>query len=282
MTTLQWSRIAAPDQQLHVARALFSMRDELPLHDHDFFECFFIESGQGWHRLPQERQRLEPGQLIFIRPGHAHAFRSQRQQPLTLINLAFEATGWRRFQRRHNDLLQALNLWQNQSVPTGVRLNPYQLTRLTELAMEVRTGEGTRLDADYFLCGLLRLLRPSTEFAKGTGTVPPWLREAFGAIRASGNLPGNVSELIKRCGRTPEHVARTFQQHLHLTPTQWLTQERMRLACRLLKEETLSITEIALECGMENLSHFHRCFKSHSGVTPLKYRQQSGLSIRGG
>lgn len=163
-----------------------------------------------------------------------------------------------------------------------VRLSPFQLERLTELAGDVHAGERTCLDADYVLAGLVRLLRPQEAFGQGSTGMPEWLRQAVAVAREPGQLPANVPALVKSCGRTPEHVARSFQQHLKMTPTEWLTRERMRLACRLLGEGRLSVTEVAMECGMENLSHFHRCFKSVCGVTPLTYRKRSGLSIRGG
>ncbi|WBV58577.1 AraC family transcriptional regulator [Chryseobacterium daecheongense] len=33
-----------------------------------------------------------------------------------------------------------------------------------------------------------------------------------------------------------------------------------------------SLTDIALECGFSDQSHFIRCLRKNMGVTPLKYR----------
>ncbi|MFQ3253816.1 MAG: AraC family cel operon transcriptional repressor, partial [Loktanella salsilacus] len=34
------------------------------------------------------------------------------------------------------------------------------------------------------------------------------------------------------------------------------------------------MAEVAAAVGIANLSHFHKLFRSHHGVTPLHYRQQ--------
>ena len=80
---------------------------------------------------------------------------------------------------------------------------------------------------------------------------------------------------IQLCGRSHEHVTRSFQKHLSMTPTQWLTQERIRLAGRLLETTRMSILEIAHECGFESPSHFHSRFKIANGSTPLQYRKRA-------
>lgn len=50
--------------------------------------------------------------------------------------------------------------------------------------------------------------------------------------------------------------------------------QRLRLeqACRLLETTQRSVTMIAFECGFEELSHFHHCFKAVHGITPREYR----------
>ncbi|MBQ4165586.1 MAG: helix-turn-helix transcriptional regulator, partial [Oscillospiraceae bacterium] len=47
---------------------------------------------------------------------------------------------------------------------------------------------------------------------------------------------------------------------------------RIRRACSLLRENTLSITEVALRCGFSDSNYFSRAFRKCCGMTPSQYR----------
>lgn len=54
----------------------------------------------------------------------------------------------------------------------------------------------------------------------------------------------------------------------------FLMSVRLENAQRLLKESNLVVSDIALQCGFDNISYFHSSFKKEMGVTPMEYRQQ--------
>ena len=49
---------------------------------------------------------------------------------------------------------------------------------------------------------------------------------------------------------------------------------RIDLACRLLKTDQYSITEVAERSGFDSLRNFNRCFKEITGKTPREYAHQ--------
>jgi AraC family cel operon transcriptional repressor len=78
----------------------------------------------------------------------------------------------------------------------------------------------------------------------------------------------------------PEHLARQVRQHLHKTPTDIVNEARLAHAASELQSSGRAITEIALECGVENLSHFYKLFREHFGCTPRQYRLRHCLIVR--
>ena len=46
----------------------------------------------------------------------------------------------------------------------------------------------------------------------------------------------------------------------------------MQYAATALGSSDRSISDIALDCGIENMSHFYKLFRAHYGVTPRAYR----------
>ncbi len=83
-----------------------------------------------------------------------------------------------------------------------------------------------------------------------------------------------VAEYARLADRSASSFKREFQDHYKTTPGRWLTQKRLQQAKLLLKTSKKNISEIALDSGFENLSHFSRVFKEKFGASPLQYRNQ--------
>jgi AraC-like DNA-binding protein len=54
-----------------------------------------------------------------------------------------------------------------------------------------------------------------------------------------------------------------------------LIQKRLRVAAELLRRSGLSVLEVALASGFEDIAHFHRLFKKRLGTTPAQYRSHA-------
>lgn len=75
------------------------------------------------------------------------------------------------------------------------------------------------------------------------------------------------------------HFIRIFNETYHTTPLNYIISLRIRSACVLLAESHISIRDIALQCGFNNLNYFSRIFKKHRGVTPTQYRKNKYAKI---
>lgn len=67
---------------------------------------------------------------------------------------------------------------------------------------------------------------------------------------------------------------RRFKALFQITPTQYLIRLRLNKACQLLAGSSAKITEIALQCGFYDHSHFSRLFSATYGKPPSDYRKQ--------
>lgn len=81
-----------------------------------------------------------------------------------------------------------------------------------------------------------------------------------------------MEDLAKALHVSPDHFAKLFRRHLGHSPRDHLKELRLRQALRLLKESQHPIKKISMDCGYENLNHFHRLFKKRYGVTPGEIR----------
>ncbi|WP_184546502.1 AraC family transcriptional regulator [Mucilaginibacter sp. FT3.2] len=71
-------------------------------------------------------------------------------------------------------------------------------------------------------------------------------------------------------GRSLATFKRDFDKIFHITPSRWLQQRRLQQARYLIKEKGRAPSEVYLELGFEDLSHFSFAFKKTYGVAPSK------------
>jgi AraC-like DNA-binding protein len=83
-----------------------------------------------------------------------------------------------------------------------------------------------------------------------------------------------LEEIAALANISPYSFCRYFKSKTRKTFFQFLNEIRIGHARKLLIEDKLSVSQIALESGFPNLAHFNRKFKEMTQLTPVKYRQQ--------
>lgn len=71
-------------------------------------------------------------------------------------------------------------------------------------------------------------------------------------------------------GRSLTTFKRDFEKQFHNTPSRWLQQRRLQEAHYLIREKGKAPSDIYLDLGFEDLSHFSYVFKKTYGVAPTK------------
>ncbi|MFA1671917.1 helix-turn-helix domain-containing protein [Rhizobium mongolense] len=95
------------------------------------------------------------------------------------------------------------------------------------------------------------------------------------------HLDVSMSKLAEECGLSVAHFGRAFKNSTGTAPHQWQLGRRMKRAQALLTGSSLSIAEVALECGFSSQSHFATAFRENIGVSPGHWRRSGATSISG-
>lgn len=103
--------------------------------------------------------------------------------------------------------------------------------------------------------------------------MPERLRASCGWIER--NLGGEISNaaLAERAGMSVEAFIRWFKARTGRTPAAFVTERRVREACRRLAFGEESIEQVAEATGFANRHHFSRVFKQHAGCGPAEFRR---------
>lgn len=84
----------------------------------------------------------------------------------------------------------------------------------------------------------------------------------------------SIPELAEVAFLSERECYRAFQNHLHMTPVEYIKSYRIQRARQMLADTQTPITEIGYACGLGNPSYFGRIFRELTGYTPLEYRRK--------
>lgn len=84
-----------------------------------------------------------------------------------------------------------------------------------------------------------------------------------------------LEDFAKLTHRSLSTFKRDFQKYYDQSPGKWLLQKRLDYSAVLLKNPAMNVSQVALDCGFEDLSHFSRAFKGKFGVSPASFRKDA-------
>ncbi|QBD75753.1 AraC family transcriptional regulator [Ktedonosporobacter rubrisoli] len=129
----------------------------------------------------------------------------------------------------------------------------------------------------------VHLLRHYTAFSidiqeRSQGFTPRQMNHLVDFILAHLSENLSLETLAQQVGFSPYHFARLFQETTGKSPHQFVKQQRIERAKKLLRETDVPLAQVALESGFSNQSHLTRVFKHHLNLTPRVYRHDRSIS----
>ena len=106
------------------------------------------------------------------------------------------------------------------------------------------------------------------------------LRKAERFIRENFTRKISLQEIASVSGLSAPYFSTIFKEEMGENLSKYLNRLRVERASRLLLETELSLSEIAGACCFEDQSWFSKIFKTFTGVSPGKYRNQGGGMIQ--
>ena len=248
---------------------------------HDFYELTFIASGKLKYQLCRSLHILEEGSLVFVRPGDIHSKVSIGS--CRHINLAFPCKA-----------LDALfDFLYAEHVKTTFLEMPYvpivslnhndkmhlesRLMKLAYFPINDENRIKTYLRAQLmhiFSHYIIPVASTSDQIVQSDSVLPTWLEESILALQSSGSYENSLDWIVKRSGRSKEHICRCFRKYMHRTPSEVINHMRLNYAANLLAHTDKEIIDIIYEIGFKSVSYFYNRFKREFGMTPKAYREK--------
>ena len=252
---------------------------QIPVHWHDELEIIYVKSGFLTVNISGENYIGKPGDAFVVSPGNLHFMGSQTGTvdyftflfPLKYI--AFRADDM-----LDDKLIEPLNsghLMISPEIKDTVKEQCEQLARVYAAEIDESESKITgQIRKKIILLQFIHELWKKGFIVEndttGRNTVE---KEMISYIQQ--NYKGKI--LLREFGEqfhlSEKYISRYFKEHFHITLSQYVTYLRLEHAKQMLQETDISVTEVAMQSGYQNISYFIRSFKKTYGVSPLKYRK---------
>jgi len=145
-------------------------------------------------------------------------------------------------------------------------LEALEMKEFVHLGNSIPQCESFQKRATIIEATLSELLRKSTQ-------IPP--SHLLSVIRKQVKPHFSVATLSQCAGVGCRQLERLFKKHLGMTPGEYLKIQRVEMARRFLKSRAdQKCTQIGLDSGYYDQSHFIKEFRSVTGMTPHFYRNR--------
>ncbi len=95
-----------------------------------------------------------------------------------------------------------------------------------------------------------------------------WLKEHF-----SENV--RMPALVEYMGYSRSRLFDLFREHTGLSPADFLSRHRVKMARKMLSQTSRKISDIAKACGFSSAQYFNSAFRRQTGLTPTEWRMKS-------
>ncbi|WP_158606825.1 AraC family transcriptional regulator [Paenibacillus ginsengarvi] len=237
----------------------------------DMYILHFIHSGYGTYAAGDSRERIGPGGLFLVIPDTVHAYWPDPDEPWHYSWFGFTGTMAAR-------LCKQAGLAGN----TPVRLpdRSHSVAPLFHDLLALREEPAKELLFTGLLYRIFGTLAVADEEPALRPDVGQHVRKAVAFINARYADAIGLVDISGHIGLDAKYVCRLFRQRLSMSPYRYLTDVRMRKACRLLRGGQLGIAEVARSVGYQDQLLFSRMFKRMIGLSPSAYRDRALLENR--
>ena len=101
------------------------------------------------------------------------------------------------------------------------------------------------------------------------------ITECFDYVYRNLHRQFTVTEMAAEIHLSPQYLSRLFHSETGLTIMEYIRKKRIETACQMLKYSKYQPVEISSFLAYASYSHFIKCFRRETGLTPKQYRNRN-------
>lgn len=269
------------DIMLHIGK--YVEETKVYYHSHEFMEIQYVLSGSGIQIIEDKEFRVSVGDVSYTNFVTKHSFISDsKDNPLIVYNCIF-----------FPEYLENINL-ESGALPAQKMIYdsklfnmPYFMFKdeekrilsvLEQMDYEYSNAEEwyEKVLRGYFIA-LINIM--NRFYCKQADEKIFMVRDAdinkvIMYIEKNYREKISLDSLSKIAHLSPNYLCSKFKAVTNTTVVEYINKKRLREMCRLLRDTTMSFTEIATSVGYTNINYIRKIFKKEFGESPLEYRRR--------
>lgn len=234
----------------------------------DFYEIDFITKGTALLTIDGIAYFFEQGDICFRKPGQLNKYSWNHRYECDTLHFEIKSSAGKDFETIFD------------TFPTF--LQPKDLDEIYRLFQELKKAFSSTVEYEQLNAKILAhqlLLQVYSAASNPNESKPsyhPAIRHAISYIQNNLSEELNVQILAQKCNLSPSYFQLAFKNSTGKTPNQFVMEQRLNQARKLLLSTDFSIGDIGFECGFSSSSYFIYVFKKMYRQTPFQFRQTFG------
>jgi AraC family L-rhamnose operon transcriptional activator RhaR len=257
-------------------------------HSHNFLELAYIREGWTQHTVNGKSHKLKKGDFVLLDFDEVHSY-DVVSSNLVVTNCLFlpslidsSLSHCRKFQMLLDSCMMGIGYTYPQiikhekvfqdnddAILTIIKriesefykqeIGYYSLIRVLLIDLIIQAIRMIEIDIPY---------KPGVEIS--------WILEE---IRRAPSTDHSLTQYAARFQMRPEVLSRLFQKQVGEGFSSYLRRRRMELACQLLLETNIPVSELSERCGYYDGKSFREAFRKTNGLSPREYRKRGKTNL---
>lgn len=236
---------------------------------------FLVYVYSGEYTLEEEKQNItiKPGECVFIRRDNRVNMvkKPVDGEPFRAIFLTF----------KRNFLREVFQTFERKGLPLNASKHKKSVIKLLQTPdikglfqsltpyFESSIEPSEDIMKLKLMEGLHALLRIDERFYPTLfDFTEPWKIDIMEFMNRNYMYDLSLEDFASYTGRSLSTFKRDFKKISDLSPEKWLVQRRLRAAKEILSSQNKPVSDVYVEVGFKNLSHFSNAFKKMYGIAP--------------
>lgn len=265
--------MSAPNQ-IWLERGAVRSGNAPAMHSHDHCELFFLLSGQRRYFVDHSVYQVEPGDLVIIPPARLHRATRTGGSDYRRYLLNF-------YPRQHEEFLRTMGQSAFDTLLSGccLHFSPEVSRRvrqsLEQLEQLMAQSEPIQAMVEHLLHDILfQALCFGVKKEPYHGERSDKVQQVAHYISRQYHQPITLHDAAAMATMEPTYFSRQFKALTGFGFHHYLTHTRLRAAEQLLANTSLTMGQVAEQCGFSDANHFGNVFRQWKGCSPTHYRRE--------